>query len=55
MKIGIIGYRNHASKHIDFLVNSKLVSKLLVFVYKVKIFNNLKTKIRSIIPVLLKI
>ena len=44
MKIGIIGYRNHASKHIDFLVNSKLVSKLLVFVYKVKIFNNLKNK-----------
>ena len=44
MKIGIIGYRNHASKHIDFLVNSKLVSKLLVFVYKAKIVNKLQNK-----------
>ena len=36
MKIGVIGYRNHASKHINFLVNSKLVSKLLVLFIKLK-------------------
>ena len=44
MKIGIIGYRNHTSKHINSLVDSKLVSNLLVYVYKTKIINRLKNK-----------
>ena len=44
MKIGIIGYRNHTSKHINSLVDSKLVSNILVYVYKTKIINRLKNK-----------
>ena len=41
MHIGVIGYRNHALKNINVLIKSKIVKKIIVYLYKKKINSNL--------------